>query len=133
MGMIGSYVDDTISAGTPKFESQSRATERKFDSSTRVYGSITLAGIKVDKWEEEFVLNQARYYRSMDVLPECTEYEEFISLRHKLAWLCHTRPDLLAPANIMSQVTKERFEVKNIKLINRIIRRYKVKKERGLY
>lgn len=42
IGVIGSYVDDTISSGTEGFMEESRITERKFKARTRKIDDVTL-------------------------------------------------------------------------------------------
>ena len=42
-------------------------------------------------------------------------YEEFRSTRHKLSWIIHTRPEILAGVNILSQVRKDTYAKEHIK------------------
>lgn len=77
-------------------------------------------------------MHQSRYVEQVEHLPPSAIFDQFRSLRHKLAWLGHTRPDLLAPVNILSQVTASSFVPKHIKLINSIVARARRAKGRGL-
>lgn len=60
------------------------------------------------------------------------DYEEFRSRRHKLAWPVHTTPDVAVVENIASQVTKEKFEKKNVSMINKCIQDVLKTPDRGL-
>lgn len=51
---------------------------------------------------------------------------------HKLAWLGHTRLDLVSPINILSQITAETFDSKHIFLTNRFVDRARVGGDRGI-
>lgn len=53
-------------------------------------------------------------------------------MRHLLAWLSHTGPELLAPVNILAQTTEERFLVDPILVINKIIEKAHKNKDRKL-
>lgn len=53
-------------------------------------------------------------------------------MRHRLAWIGHTRSDVLEPVNILSQVTEKTFGPHHVKLINGIIQRVKRNDTRGL-
>lgn len=64
IGMVGAYVDDTISAGTTEFEGQAEETESRFEAKDRTYDSFTFAGIRVEKTGSEFLLHQQRYMRA---------------------------------------------------------------------
>lgn len=43
-------------------------------------------------------------------------------MRHKLAWITHTRPEVLAAVNILSHLTQDTLTQENIKTMNTIIK-----------
>lgn len=105
-GMIGTYVDDTLCAGTNDFHETSTATERKFESKERKYDSFTFVGIQVDRSEDEYLLHQKRYVNRITELSKDRTFAEFRSQRQALAWPSNTRPDICAAVNLATQVTE---------------------------
>lgn len=65
------------------------------------------------------------YDNQFSPLPVCSDLEELRSLRRKLEWLGHSRTDIIAPKNILLQVTEDRFEAKHIGLIKGVLKRVK--------
>lgn len=45
-------------------------------------------------------------------------------MRHKLVWITHKRPEILAAVNILSKVTEETLTKENIKTKNTIIKHF---------
>lgn len=105
MGLVASNVDDTISTGTEAFEEESIITRNKFQWSYRRENNVTFAGIKITRREHGFSVHQGNYEGKIALFPRCSGFEEFRSLRHRLAWHSHTRPDIMAPVSIFSQNT----------------------------
>lgn len=121
--LLGTYVDDTIATGPASFDEDSRLTERKFESKRREYDNVKFAGIEVQKWKEGYHMHQTAYAAKLRELDPQAGFNAFRSLRHQLAWLTHTRPDICSHANILSQVTPASFAKAHIKLINSAVRR----------
>jgi hypothetical protein len=48
-GAIGTFVDDSFSAGSEEFERRTRATLKRFDSRDRVSNNFTFAGIAITR------------------------------------------------------------------------------------
>lgn len=101
-GITGSYVDDTLSTGTDGCQENNKLTQQKFESSARDFDNITFAGIQIERWEGVLKLSQPNYAKELSTIPNCSEFDSFSSLRHKLAWIGHTRPDVVSPVNIIS-------------------------------
>lgn len=76
-----------------------------------------------------YLMHQLRYAKGFKTLNASPSFEEYRSLLHKLAWLGHTRPYILGPINILSQVTENTFETKHVKLIDTVVGRAKEMKE----
>lgn len=70
-------------------------------------------------------MSQNIYAKGLIPLPTCSDFDSFRSLRHKLAWIGHMRPNFVAPVNILSQVTDKRFDAQHIRLINSFAKRVK--------
>lgn len=83
------------------------------------------AGIQTEQKGNFIKMHQSRYSSKVYILPPWYDYDHFRSLRHKLAFLAHILPYSLAPVNIFTQVTEEKYDVKHVKLINSIINRVK--------
>lgn len=130
--VTGSYVDDTLSAGTRELEVESRTTERKFKSSARIFDDVIFVGIQIEKNRCGYRMHQARYITKMENIPRSADFEIFRSMCHKLAWLGHTRPDLMAPVNLLSQISEKVFKADHIRLINQVVDRSHAGDERGL-
>lgn len=121
-GMMGTYVDDTLCAGTNDFHETSTATERKFESKERKYDSFTLACIQVDRSGDEYLPHQEKYINRITELSKDCTFAEFRSRRQTLAWLTNTRPNICAAVNPATQVTEESWTTKDIKNLNKTVR-----------
>lgn len=131
-GMIGAYVDDTIATCPPQFDRESRATEKKFESRGREYDDVKFAGVAISRSGDNYIMHQRHYADTLCELEKTDDYERFRSLRHRLAWLTHTRPDLCSHASILSQVTQQMFCKDHIKQMNVAIRQARSGGLRGL-
>lgn len=76
-----------------------------FESSPKLYDDSKLALIQVEGLENFYKLHQSRYTTKVEIHHPCADYDTFRLLRHNLEWLAHTLPDIVAPVNILSQVT----------------------------
>lgn len=59
-------------------------------------------------------------------------FEEFRTMRHRLAWLGHKFPDLMSPANIFVQTTPKTFTSMDIRIIGKIVSRSRENESRRL-
>lgn len=107
--VTGTYFDDTLYAGTEYFERERKLSEAKLESNTRSYDHMTFSGIEINKSPDGYFMCQDRYARRMAKNVPDSDYEAFGSLRHKMAWLGHSRPELIAPVNILSHITAYPF------------------------
>lgn len=131
-GLLGSYVDDVISAGTREFENESHVTETKFDCKPREYDSFRFAGIYIQKLADGHILHQKSYIERLKTLPNTATYTEFRSTRARLTWIQYTRPEISAVVNFLSQITEKSFGKDKIKMLNDAIQFLKKHPDRGL-
>ena len=116
IGLLGVYVDDTLAAGNKEFEKETDKIPAEFESKPREFPPILFAGMNIERNSTGgYKLHQKPYLDKIDPLKKDDTYEEFRSTRHKLAWITHTRPEILAGVNILSQVTKDTYAKEHIK------------------
>lgn len=72
--------------------------------------------------ESNVRFDQHEYIMKLEPMNKDDAFESFRSLRHKIAWISATRPDILAASNIYSQVTKKTFNPDNVKQMNKAIK-----------
>lgn len=77
-------------------------------------------------------MHQRNYARKINALQKFSDLESFRSFRHRLALLRHTRPDIMAPVNMLLQVTSKTFTAKHISLVNGAVKRVKEDEGRGI-
>lgn len=130
--MTGAYVDDTIGTGDKAFEKESEATGDRFQSKPREVGNFQFAGIQIEEINGGYLMHQQRYAQRIPPLPKHCTFNEFRSKRHELAWLTHTRPDISAAVNLAAQVTEPKFDKKNVKELNDVIKRAHANTKRGI-
>lgn len=75
-------------------------------------------------------MHQAIFAAKIEPLDAFSDYEVFRSLRHKLAWIGHIRPDIVEPVIIIKQVTAGKFDGTHVKTINAIVRLEKANSDR---
>lgn len=68
-------MDETLSAGDDRFEDDSRATERKFESCPRNLERITFAGIQITKTSDGFTMSQKLYATNIFPLQTFCDFE----------------------------------------------------------
>lgn len=125
IGMTGTYVDDSLHCGTTDFMQLCDKSLDKFESREREMDNTTFAGVKVKTVENGFELSQEQYVKKIKVLSTDCSFKEFRSLRHQLAWLTHTRPEICCTVNMAAQVTETKFSSDHIKAINRVVKHVK--------
>lgn len=131
MGLMGTYVDDTISAGTEDFEKHTNITESKFESKPTEFDNFRFAGVYVKKISEGYMIHQESSISRLKLLdPGCT-FQEFRSARARLTWMQHTRPEIAAIVNFLSQCIADTYKEK-IKLYNGTVKELQLDPSRGL-
>lgn len=121
-GIIGSYVDDTISTGNDDFVESSKTIEKTFESKPREYQNFKFAGMEIETREDgPFRIHQEQFAKRIETVPWNCSFSSFRSKRQELAWLVHTRPDLACAVNRAAQVTENSFSEKHISEINKVV------------
>jgi len=125
-GFSGSYVDDMLRAGDATFRSHCRKTHETFDMGKEEYLPGPFTGFYLDKADDGSLLqHQKSYLKNLETLPMDADFAAFRSMRHKLAWLAHTRADCLFEISQLAQVTAERFREErtaSLRRLNKAIR-----------
>lgn len=114
------YVDDTLSCGNKQFQKLTNLIPETFESKPREFPPFLFAGVNIPKIIQCF-LEQAAYAKAINEISLKATFHDFRTTRHKLACLLHTRPEILAGVNILSQVVNENYEPEDIKLTNKLI------------
>lgn len=102
LGIVGTYDDNTKSTGKKYLDQIYKVVEQVFDSKLRKYDSITFARININEKETSYIMYQPVHASKPTLLTSDCTFEEFISLRHKLAWLTHKRLTFSSSAAIMA-------------------------------
>jgi len=133
-GIIGRYVDDTISAGNNFFEEESKKTEEEFESKPREHDNFKFAGMEISTVSniDGYKISQPKFSERVSVLPSNCSYAAFRSKRQKLSWSVHTRPDIACAVNMACQVTESTFTLKDVQQLNKVIMIAHKYKERGI-
>ena len=108
IGMNGSYVDDVLQAGDMHFMNIARYTDSKFDTSGDEEPTLTPAGQKISKPNENaYAVDQSLYLKNMKPVTGNSTWSEFSSKRIHHAWNANTRPDICVDISQLASVTKE--------------------------
>lgn len=96
-------------------------TAEKFDMADDKEIPCNCTGFSLSRENFECIkLAQEEYTRGLRPIPEDGDYRCFASARMKLAWLAHSRPDVLYEVSQLAQVTREYFEEERRTVIRRV-------------
>lgn len=112
MGLMGTYVDDTISAGSPELEELNKKKEQKFESKAKEYYNFRLAGVYVKKLTAGCWLLQESYIKRLNPLSTTCDFSHFRSARARLTLIQHTTPEIAATVYFLSQCSNDNFKTK---------------------
>jgi hypothetical protein len=84
--------------------------QQMFVSRKREYYQVCFAGTEIDKTEDGFIVHQGEYCGKIPLLKPTSDFQEFSSIRARLTWATHTRPDICCAVNQAAQATQSRFE-----------------------
>ena len=89
-------MDDILRAGSKKLREISRLTYERFDMDEDKTPPCTSTGFNLLREDDETLrISQNEYCEKIKPMPEDGTFADFASLRMKLAWLSHSRPDVL--------------------------------------
>lgn len=124
-GAVAVYVYNTLATGNDDFKNLTEKIPMPFESNPKEFRPFIFSGININKIETFYFAEREHYAKSLEPLKNNACFNDFRALRHKLSWLTHTRPELLAAVNILSQITEETLTPENIKSMNRTIKHIK--------
>jgi Reverse transcriptase (RNA-dependent DNA polymerase) len=108
-GISGTHVEDLLQAGTPAFRQDSiKKANESFDVKDPDKPPVSFTGIEIRRIDGGGITaKQGGYIMTMSNLAHDTTWARFRSERQKLAWLCHTRPDIAAPYRSGNKLLKQ--------------------------
>lgn len=122
-GMAGTYVDDSLNAGSQIFEKQTEQKLETFDSKTKAYSLFNYFGAQEQTLSpSNFSVSQKYYASSMIYLHGHAILAEFRQHRALLSSMCHTRLDLACYANRAAQRTERTLSKEKISELNLAIK-----------
>ncbi|MEM7190212.1 MAG: reverse transcriptase domain-containing protein, partial [Pseudomonadota bacterium] len=120
--LLGVFVDDVLIIGSDDAEKAANSIGVRFSAKAPERLLFTFAGNQLEQSDSGIVAHQRTYLIQIHPLSSGVSFESFRRMRHKLAWLSNTRPDILAGVNILSQTTDASFKPQCISTINKIVR-----------
>lgn len=132
LGLMGTYVDDTITSGSETFEKETELTSKKFECKKKEYDNFRFAGIYIRKLSEGYSIHQESYIKRLEYLDSKCTFKQFRSARARLTWIQNSRPEIAATVNFLSQCTEKTF-TGMIKLFNDTVRNLQNERSRGLF
>ena len=109
-GISGTYVDDLLRAGTENFKQLSSKTNQRFDMKQPSTPPCDFSGFRLQfNIDNIMQTSQISYMSKLEELESTATFSDFRSMRMKLAWLAHTRPDCLFEISHLAQITESMF------------------------
>jgi transposase InsO family protein len=133
VGLSGSFVDDLVRAGTLNFKANSnKATENRFDVKPPTENDFVFTGIEVRSEQGSRSLSQTTYIERLNFVPADCTFENICTIRAKLAWAAHTRPDISFSVSRLAQTIASTFDKTVVALANKVIKHLKSHPELAL-
>ena len=121
IGLSGAYVDDFIRSGNRSIRELAGLTNEKFELRDTFELPCTFSGFQIDRNKaNELIINQHDYLRQLEEVATDCSFSKFRSMRMRLAWLSHSRPDCLLEISQLAQVTEEQFNQSKVKCVRRL-------------
>lgn len=125
-GMLGTHVNDMVVTGSKQFEQNMQLLDNHIEMMLPDELPLTFAGIDILEEREHGKLvrklHQKLYIEKLEPIPDKASFDEFRSMRHKLAWATLTRPDISAAVALFSQVTETIFALGHVIQMNKTIK-----------
>jgi hypothetical protein len=93
---------------------------------------FTFAGFDITTHDDHRELSQNDYVHRLKLVSTTCDFESFRTVRAKLQWASHTRPDISFAASRLAQGTTSSFGPETIKLSNKVIKHLKAHPELAL-
>ena len=118
-GISGTYADDILCAGTPCFRTTNARSDMGPDSTPPCH----FTGFLLDRDSDGSLrIDQSEYLARIPMLPTDGDYTAFSSIRMRLAWMGHSRPDCLYEISQFAQITRANFECQRASIVKRVNR-----------
>lgn len=98
----------------------------------KCFSNFNFGGISIRATDHAYIVHHVAYAKKFKKLSADSSFQDFRALRHKLAWLSISRPDISTAANIIFQVKNDTFEKKNAKQMNKTRRKTLLTTNRAL-
>ena len=123
VALSATYVDDVLQASSPKFKKNILdIIKSNFDITCDDVAKFVYTGIMCDSSNpKNRTLSQSHYIGKLHYLKTDSRFDEYRSLRAKLMWATHTRPDIACAVSMASQTTRETFNQQDVTSLNKII------------
>lgn len=125
-------MDDSLHNGTDEFLELTKQTEQRFKSKPRDFDKFKFAGVQIERTTQGILIHQKEYASRIRPLPQDADFKVFRSLRQRLQWLTHTRPDIACAVNKSTQVTSKMFSPDSIRAVNVIVKQVFKYPDRGI-
>ena len=124
ISMSGAYVDDILQASLPSDKPKlQKLMQENFDIRLNGQKDFTFTGIQCSTSDSLLrTMTQRDYIGRLKLLTSDTNFATFRSMRHKLAWVTNTRPDIACAVSMLTQVTERNFGQESIREANKIIK-----------
>lgn len=133
-GLSGTYVDDLLRAGDDRFKELSQRTKNLFDMKPPSSLPCDFSGFHLLRNENSIVQqSQSNYMHKLEELRHDATFTDFRSMRMKLAWLSHTRPDCLFIISQLAQITESNFINTPSTFINQLNKSTRYAKKHVIY
>ena len=134
LGLSGTYVDNILRTGDRMFEKKSSEINgQTFDAKPSEIPPMHFVGMKISEQPENGSIcrriDQMKYIDRLKLLLKDTDFAGFRSMRAKLAWVVHSRPDIACAVAFASQITESTYNNGSYKLLNKIIKHLRMTKD----
>lgn len=83
---------------------------------------VLFAGLLINHTEEGgFTIYNEEHKRKPELLHDTSSFEDFLSNRHRIAWVSAYIPDIMAVSLIFSQTTSATYDVETLKNMNKVL------------
>jgi hypothetical protein len=118
-GISDTCVDESLHAGSVNYLELTEKSQKRFLSRERKFDNFTFNAADIQSNDDgTFSLCQTLYIETLSPLAPTASFTDFRSHRAKVAWICHTRPEVCYFANTSAQVTERTFSPVNVKSFN---------------